>query len=288
MNDEIIIKDLTKKYGSVCALDHLSLTIKPNHIYGLLGRNGAGKTTLLNLINNRLFPTEGEISYQGASVTENASAQRQFFMMSEDTYYPDSMKVQDAFRWTKEFHESFDFPYALELSDRFALPLTSKIKSLSTGYHSIFKLIIALSVQVPYVFFDEPVLGLDANHRDLFYRVLLERYSEFPAAYIISTHLIEEVADIIEELIIIKQGRILACGDKEEFLSGAYTAAGEASQIDTFCKGKKCIGTENFGGLKLAYLQGAAPKNDIPGITIAAPDLQKLFIKLTNDEYVNA
>ncbi len=283
MNEAIIIKDLTKKYGSLCALDHVSLTLEPNHIYGLLGRNGAGKTTMLNLINNRIFPTEGEILYGNENVTENSSAQNQFFLMSEDTYYPENMRVQEAFLWTSKFHPSFDPEYAKSLADKFQLNIKSRSKNLSTGYRSIFKLIIALSINVPFIFFDEPVLGLDANHRDLFYRLLLEKYSEKPATYVLSTHLIEEVADIIEDLIIIKQGKILACENKEEFLSKAYTVAGESRIVDAYCQDRKCIGTENFGGLKLAYLLGR-PAPDTQGLTVSTPDLQKLFIKLTNDD----
>ena len=83
------------------------------------------------------------------------------------------------------------------------------VRTLSTGYKSIFKLVLALSVNVPYLFLDEPVLGLDANHREMFYRILLEKYIEEPFTIVISTHLIEEVASVIEHVVILKDGKIV-------------------------------------------------------------------------------
>jgi len=278
----IEIKKLTKNYSTVCALNNVSLTIEENKIYGLLGRNGAGKTTLLNIINNRLFYNDGEVLLNGVSVTENEEAQRQFYLMSEENYYPESMKIKEIFDWTAQFYPGFDLPYAKQLADLFQLNLRQKVKSLSTGYTSIFKLIIALSVNVPFVFFDEPVLGLDANHRDLFYRLLIERYSEHPAAYVISTHLIEEVANVIEDVIIIKDGHIACMESKEKFIARAYSVAGPVSSVDSFIKGQNVIGTEVLGGLKVAYVIGLPPSTVPADLTIATPDLQKLFIQITN------
>ena len=87
----------------------------------------------------------------------------------------------------------------------FGLNTKKKVRTLSTGYKSIFKLVLALSVNVPYLFLDEPVLGLDANHREMFYRILLEKYIEEPFTIVISTHLIEEVASVIEHVVILKR-----------------------------------------------------------------------------------
>ena len=99
-------------------------------------------------------------------------------MMGEKNFYPDNMKIKEIFRWTKEFYPEFDTEYAMKLAEVFDLNLNKNVKSLSTGYNSIYKVIIALSVNTPYVLLDEPVLGLDANHRDLFYKLLIEKYSK--------------------------------------------------------------------------------------------------------------
>lgn len=92
------------------------------------------------------------------------------------------------------FYPDFDRSYAESLAKQFELPLNKKINGLSTGYGSIFRLILGLSVNTPYVLFDEPVLGLDAQHRDLFYKLLVQKYAEHPCTMVVSTHLIAEVA----------------------------------------------------------------------------------------------
>ena len=137
-------------------------------------------------------------------VQENDNALRRVYLMSEKNLYPESMKISEIFTWSREFYKAFDSAYANELAERFQLDTRKKCKGLSTGYSSIFKIIIALCVNTPYVLLDEPVLGLDANHRELFYKTLVERYCEHPATYVISTHLIEEASGVIEDIVILK------------------------------------------------------------------------------------
>lgn len=279
----IEIKDISKKFGNVEALSQISLRFEENKIYGLLGRNGAGKSTLLNLISNRIFADSGEIFINNMSAVENDRAQSLLYLMSEQTLFPEKMKVGDAFKWTRNFYPNFDLAYAQNLADRFGLDTKKKIKGLSTGYTSIFKVIIALSVCTPYVLLDEPVLGLDAGHRELFYKVLLETYGLRPCCMILSTHLIEEAAGVIEDIVIIKQGKIIENESCETLLSKGYTVSGKASAVDDFIKGKTVMGTDMLGGLKTAYIMGTLDREQVPeGLELSRLDLQKLFVQLTN------
>lgn len=281
----IQINDVTKTFGDTLALNQVSLTFEPHKIHGLLGRNGAGKSTLLNIITNRLFADNGTVTIDGLSGTENDHAQGMIYLMSEKNLYPESMTCNEAFKWTKQFFKDFDLDYALNLARQFKLDPKKKIQSLSTGYNSIFKIITALSVNTPYVLFDEPVLGLDANHREMFYRLLIEKYSNNSFTAIISTHLIEEIANLLEYVIIIKNGEILVNESCEALLSKGYSVTGTIKQVDTFVKDKEVIGEDVLGGLKTATVIGSINKSTLPdGIEIANLDLQKLFIKLTNEE----
>lgn len=204
-------------------------------------------------------------------------------MINEKNYYPSGMKVLDAFRWSKEFYPDFDTERAIKLSKEFGLNTKSKIKSLSTGYSSIFKLITALCVNVPYILLDEPVLGLDANHRDLFYKILISQYAENPATFIISTHLIEEVSGIIEEVVIIREGEIIRNESRESLLSKYYCVSGRISDVDSFTAGKQVLTSETLGGLKIAYVEGIPDKSELPpNLELSKIDLQRLFIQLTN------
>lgn len=277
----IEIKDLSKNFKDVQALSHINLNFKENTIYGLLGRNGAGKSTLLNIINNRLFPTSGSVTLDGTAVTENSGNLSQFYLANEENLYPEGMKVKDAFKWSKHFYPGFDMNYAYKLCKLFELSPKKKIKKLSTGYRSIFRNIVALSVNVPFVFLDEPVLGLDAYHRELFYKILIEKYSENPFTAVISTHLIEEVTAVIENVIIIKNGKIIKNTSTEELLQEGYCISGPAALVDEYTAGLELIGGDALGGLKTAYVLGR-PGSTIPdGLEITNMDLQKLFIQLT-------
>jgi len=278
----LVIEGVSKNYGSTRALNNVNVTFEAEKIYGLLGRNGAGKTTLLNIINNRIFADMGEITLGGAKAPENEEVQKKFYYTSEQMLFPKEMKVDKAIKWTAEFYPAFDTDYALHLASLFELPLKKKINSLSTGYKTIMKNVLALSVNTPYVFLDEPVLGLDANHREQFYRLLIEKYSNNPTTYVISTHLIEEVANIIEEVVIIKKGEIIKQDSKENLLSEGYAVSGVASMVDSYMKGKTVIGVDSLGGLKSAYILGSPDHELEMGLEISSLDLQKLFIQLTN------
>ena len=283
----IQIKGVSKLYGSIKALDKVDMTIESNRIYGLLGRNGAGKTTLLNLMTNRIFPTEGEVIIDGETVFENDKVLRNIFYMTEQNLYPEGERIKNIFKWTKEFYSSFDTEYAKGLSEKFGLDMKKKVKDLSTGYTSIFKAIAALASNADILLFDEPVLGLDANHRDMFYKELIANYSESPKTIIISTHLIEEVASVIEEAIIIREGKLILKQSVEDLLSDAYIVSGEASGVAKYIRGKKCIGIDTIGSFKSAtILEAAKNKNqalaDELKLEFAKAELQKLFIGLTN------
>lgn len=278
------IHNVTKRYQKVTALDHVSFTLEHGKIYGFLGRNGAGKSTLINILANRIFADEGEIFIDGLPAAENMAVQEKIFCMSEADLYDTSLRVRELFRWTDRFYDSFDLERALNIAERFGLDTGKKFRALSKGYQSIFKLTVALALDVPYVFFDEPALGLDANHRELFYELLLNNYEEHPRTIVIATHLIEEVANLIEEVVLIDHGRILLEDSVEHLLETGYCVSGISEDVEEFCRDRKVIGEDTLGGMKLAYVMGERPRT-VPGrnLQITGMNLQKLFVKLTED-----
>lgn len=276
----IQINHVTKRYGSVTALDQVSFCLPHGKIYGLLGRNGAGKSTLINIIANRIFADAGEVRIDGLPARENIQVQEKIFCMSEADLYDTSLKIKEQFRWISRFYDSFDPEQAFAIARQFQLDVNKRFKGLSKGYQSIFKLTVALALHVPYVIFDEPVLGLDANHRELFYQLLLQDYQENERTIVLATHLIEEVSHLIEEVVFLDRGKVLLQENVENLLQQGYCVSGLAQEVDAYCQGLTVIGSETLGNLKLAYLLG--PRQAVSGsLQISALNLQKLFVKLT-------
>ncbi len=278
----IEIKNVSKYYGDKTALKDVSVCFESGKIYGLLGRNGAGKTTLLNSACGKIFPEHGEINMDGSRISENDEALGKIYMLTEQSLYPEKMKVKEAFKWSADFYRGFDTEYCKKAADIFKLNINKKISTLSTGYATIFKLITALSTNAEYLLLDEPVLGLDANHRELFYKSLIEKYSQTPFCAVLSTHLVEEISGFIEDVIIINEGEIIKNESRESLLSEGCTISGNAKKVDEFIAGKNVLGTDSIGGLKSAYILGRNFGELPEGLEKSALDLQKLFVQLTN------
>jgi len=285
--NNIELKNITKNYKTNCALKDISLVFEEKRIYGLLGRNGAGKTTLLNLITNRIFPTYGHIHLSGQPVHENDALLERIFYMTESTLYPDSMKIQEIFRWTKSFYGNFDFNYANALCTKFDLNPNKKLKSLSTGYKTIAKLIVALASHADLLMFDEPILGLDAHHRTLFYKELLAHYIKTPKTIILSTHIIEEIADLLEWVVILNNQTVLINESTSTLMERAYAVTGKSSDVEAFIQQRNFIGLEYLGNYCKAFLLETPTKETLEeiqkmGLEKSKIGLQDLFIKLTD------
>jgi len=282
--NKIELKGVSKAFGQVQAVKNVDLIFEQDKIYGLLGRNGAGKSTLLNMITSRIYPDRGTITVDGEPVMENDRAMGKIYLMGEKNYYPDSMKIKEAFYWGNRLYPNFDLENANYLAEEFGLNIKKKVEELSTGMSSMFRLAVALSSGAPYIFLDEPVLGLDAVHREQFYGLLVQQFEKRPACYVISTHLIEEVTGLIEDVIIMKKGEILLHEPTENLLARGYTVTGSAAAVDAFIQGKECMGQDQLGGLKSAYILESLEKDQVPeGLEITKLNLQQLFVQLAKE-----
>ncbi|MBC5627728.1 ABC transporter ATP-binding protein [Clostridium sp. NSJ-6] len=284
---KIEVKNLKKKYGDNLVLDNIDITFDENKIYGLLGRNGAGKTTLLNIMTNRIFQDDGTVEVDGENIRENDNALEKIYFMTEKNLFPEGYKVKDIFKWTAEFYSKFNMEYALELSKKFKLDISKKIKSLSTGYSSIAKIITAMSSQADIIIYDEPVLGLDANHRELFYKELMKDYIENPKTVILSTHIIEEVSGLLENVVILNDKKIVSTDEAEELLNKVYTVSGLSQNVDKYIEAKEIVNIETLSNFKSVTVLGEINSIDRInaerlGLEFSKVELQKLFIYLTN------
>ena len=278
----IEFEGVSKRYGRTQALKEVSLRLEKERIYGLLGENGAGKSTLLNILGGRLPQSEGRVTVDGAPAGSD-EAQGKVFIVGESNYFPEDMKVKKAFRAAGAFLPGFESEKALALAGEFGLDMKKRVKALSTGYGSIFRLILGLCSGADYVAFDEPVLGLDARHRDLFYRLLMEGYAARPHTVILSTHLIAEAANLLEEAVILHRGRVVACEPTENLRGALCSVSGPARLMEEFLRDKQVLNRRAVGGLLTACVEndgGPLP----PGLERSPLDLQEYFITLMEEK----
>ncbi|UOE43077.1 ABC transporter ATP-binding protein [Agromyces larvae] len=280
---------LTKRYGSFTAVDAVDFTLEENRIYGLLGRNGAGKTTIMQLLTGQLFPDAGALEVFDREPAEHADVLRRMCFIAESQRYPDSFKAAHVFKAAPWFFEHWDAEFAERLIADFRLPLNRYVKKLSRGQLSAVGVIVGLASRAPLTFFDEPYLGLDAVARHIFYDRLLEDYAEHPRTIVLSTHLIDEVANLLEHVILIDQGRILFDRDADELRGSATTIAGPRAAVESFTADRPVIGRDNLGGLASVTIDGRLDQAERVtaaelGLELAPVSLQQLIIHLTGTD----
>ncbi len=291
MSAVVEVRQLTKSYGRVVAVDHVSFSIEANKIYGLLGRNGAGKTTVMRLITAQVFGYGGDVKVFGEAPYENARVLSQICFVKDNQKYPNTYRVIDVFEQAAWFFPLWDRDYAFTLANAFHLPLNRRMRALSTGMRSAVGATVGLASRAPLTIFDEPYLGLDAVARGLFYDRLLEDYAERPRTIIVSTHLIDEVSQLLERILVMDQGKLILDEDAEALRGRAFTVVGPAASVGAFAAGKEILAREPLGGLASATVVSGAGSEDTSdrrqaeslGLEIAPVSLQQLIVHLTGD-----
>lgn len=279
----IQVKGLRKKYFNKEAVKGVDFTIEPESIIGLLGRNGAGKSTVLNMIARRIEKTSGDITLDGVDLHKTPRAMHQVYLSSTENWFPKEYKFKDLLSIYKKTYPEFDSEFAEDLIKVFGVNVKERFSKASTGYQSIMKIILALCNPSEYIFMDEPVLGLDANHRHIFNKKLLEAYARNPRTFVIATHLIEEVASILEKVIVIKDGVVTEEVMVEEVLGKGYVVSGATSLVQEFVADKNVQETEQIGNITRAVVIGK--KGETPqGLDFSALTLQDYFISITRKE----
>ncbi|WP_280467134.1 ABC transporter ATP-binding protein [Nocardia cyriacigeorgica] len=280
-------RGLTKRFGSVTALEDVTLDLRANTIYGLLGRNGAGKTTLMQVMTGQAFQTAGEVRIFGHTPHENTEVLRGISFIKESQAYPADYKVKHVLAAARHLLRDWDEEFARELLRDFDLPTERKVKKLSRGMTSALGVIIGLASRAPLTLFDEPYLGLDAVSRQLFYDRLLADYAEHPRTIVLSTHLIDEVADLLEHVLLIDRGRLVVDAPADDLRDTAMTVSGLTTDVDAFLGGRPELRRESLGNQARVVLRTEDRADDIAhakslGLLVEPVSLQQLIVETTN------
>ncbi len=207
MSEELIAcRKLTKRYGAKPALTEVDLEVRPGRIVGLLGPNGSGKTTLIKLLCGLLQPTSGELTVAGLSV--GPETKRLVSYLPDRMYFADWMRAKDLFDLFRDFYKDFDYRRATDMCASLGVEPKDRLKTMSKGTKEKVQLVLVMARRAQLYLLDEPIAGVDPAARDFILRTIISNYNE-EGAVLISTHLIADIEQVLDEAVFLKEGRVL-------------------------------------------------------------------------------
>lgn len=285
----IKINNLSKTYGNKLVLDNINLEITEGKIYGLIGRNGAGKTTLMKVLSDQIINYQGEIYYKDTNILLSNQLKKNLIYIGEDflTYNLKEKKLIKTVNYIKKLYPKFNQERFDELSALFKIDLLAKYKKLSYGNQSLFRNIIALSLQAQFLLLDEPSTGLDEINRDLFYKKLIEYQEIDNSTIIISSHILSDIEKIVTNLIIINDGKIIVNDSIDELLEKALLITTNEENL-SFFESKNIIKKSNIGKQIILYVYDNFTDDELRKIREVAEinrlNLKELFLALTKED----
>ena len=204
--ETLVCEGLSKDYGQIRALDRIDLRLEEGKIIGLLGPNGSGKTTLIKLASRLLVPSEGSITICGEVPSEKSKAIVSY--LPDRNFLPDWMNSNELIALYEDFFADFSKERAIEMLGSLNIDMTMPLKKMSKGTKEKVQLIMTMSRRAKLYLLDEPIAGVDPAARDYILRTIISNYDE-NATVLISTHLIADVENVLDEAIFLKQGKIV-------------------------------------------------------------------------------
>lgn len=284
------VEGVSRRFRTTKALDALSLTLPAGEIVGLLGRNGAGKSTLLRIVGGQLRPNAGTVAVDGEAVFDHARALGKLCMIGDTPDFGRLNRIGDLFFVCRGLFPAWDEAYARELVERFALPLDKRMKTFSRGMQTGLMLSVGLASGAALTVYDEPSLGLDAVMRERFYDLLLEEKHRHPQrTFLLSTHLIDEVARVLDSAVLIDAGRLLCAGTVAQLQEGYLSVSGAPEAVRELTDGLSLLKEEELAGSLVRHVQLKTPDDATriaadPRVRTAPVGLQRLFVFLTEEE----
>lgn len=283
-------ENIVKTYGGKDVLHGVTLDLQPGKIYGLIGRNGAGKTTLLSILSAQNPATKGTVTLDGEPVWEHRKSLAKICFSRELNANAESgiaaMKAKEYLRIASTYYEGWDKTLEERLVKLFDLNLKKKFGKMNKGMLSMITIIVALCSKAPYTFLDEPVAGLDVVAREQFYKLLLEEYSSSGRTFVVSTHIIEEAADVLEDVVILHEGKILLEENTQAFVDSAVHVSGKIEEVDAAVAGLEIHHTETVGRSKgvTVFLKPGQKVDESRDVSVQPVSLQRAFVALCGEE----
>lgn len=287
MDYAIEIKNLNQRFKDKVVCDNLSLNFEKNKIYGLLGKNGAGKTTLINMIAHQLIAKDGDIKIMGKSPKEDISVIDNICVVREKEIITNTnteVKVKEVLKSYSYFFPNYDYKLQDKLCKLFEISPKLKYRKLSRGMKTSVSNIIGICSNAPITIFDEPTVGLDAVNRKEFYSILLESYMKENRTIIISTHHINDIEEILEKVVVIKDGNVVIDDYIEKVNQKSYYISGHKDELSKLSILRNLKPIKNFGNTQMYYYYGEICDNDLDLIDELDIDLENMKLE---DLFVN-
>ena len=206
-------ENLTKKFGSLTAVNDVTMELEPGHIYAMLGPNGSGKTTWMKMAAGLMKPTSGTVSFCGEPV--GIESRKHVAYMSTEPYFYTWMTVADTGRYYRDFFEDFSMEKFETLLDQMELGRQLKTRTLSSGMAAKLKIAVTMSRDAKVYMLDEPFNGIDLLARDEI-RACILREAGPEKLLLLSSHLVEEMEAVADWAVFIRQGRLVEIRNLEE------------------------------------------------------------------------
>jgi ABC-2 type transport system ATP-binding protein len=204
--------DVTKKFVGKTAVDGITMSLEPGHIYAMLGPNGSGKTTWMKMAAGLIKPTSGEVLYKDSPI--GIESRKEIAYMSTEPYFYDWMTVGDVGKYYKDFFADFSMDNYTDMVISMDLDMKQKVKSLSSGMMAKLKVAVTMARDAKVYMLDEPLNGIDLLARDEVMNMILDAASE-DKILLISSHLVEELESVVDKAIFIKQAQLVGVFDVE-------------------------------------------------------------------------
>lgn len=269
---------LTKKYGGKAALDGLAFSTEGEKIIGLIGRNGAGKTTFLKICAGYILPTSGNVKIMGKQPFNNLEVLSNLIFIDEEIRYRINTKLEELLQLGSIHYKNWSGTLAARLLDYWGLNKKQKYNKLSRGMKSQFNIIMGICSRAPVTLMDEPTLGLDAAVRKDFCRILLEDYMESPRTFVISSHLLAEIENLLSDILLINEGKLVMHRPMEEMQEYAVYLNGKKDAVMKLVEGKEILNTEHFGNNVIVAVQNQFSNNDRKYIQDNNIDISKVNV----------
>lgn len=245
--DVVRANQLIKTFKGKSVINQLSFTLKEQKITGLIGRNGAGKTTLLKMIAGYWRPSGGELLVFNEKPYHSLTVSANTIFIDDQLIYPDSFGLKEILQQYARFYPNWNSDLADQLFTYFGFESRQRHHQLSKGKKSTFNMIVGLAARCELTIFDEPTTGMDVAVRRDFYQALLHDYIAYPRTILLSSHLLQEMEAILEEVILIKDGSTYLHLSMDELKHYAIGLQGDRALIRALCSQKSILFEKQYG-----------------------------------------